>query len=360
MRIVLAGGGTAGHVEPALAVAREFRNRDASTEILFVGTSHGIENQLVPEAGFDLAHINKLSFPRRISPALILWPFRFVNIVVQALAIVAKSDAVIGFGGYVSAPIYVAAAIRRIPIFVHEANALPGLANRLGSLIARSTMVAFASTQTGTMRNAEIVGIPLRESIVSAASLNKAERNETRARTLAEWGMKDLPTILIFGGSTGSAHMNSVVSESVNSLLDHNLQIVHVVGKKNELPLSRPGYLPLHYIDSMAEALIAADVVISRSGAVTCVELAVLNKFALLVPLSIGNGEQRFNGEPLVANNQALMIENKEFTSKWLSHNIDDLIARSKGEHRGALRFPLNSAQLIVDIVEKEMKEDVR
>ena len=353
MKIVLAGGGTAGHVEPALAVAHELRHRIPTCDLLFVGTQQGIENDLVPQAGFRLIHIKKMTFPRQISVGTFIWPLRYLTALIQSLRAVSGADAVIGFGGYVSAPIYIAAFIRRIPIFVHEANAIAGLANRLGSFFAEQTMVAFASTisRHRSMRKAQIVGIPLRASIVSAAKMSRDEQEDVRRRQLDAWGLHNAPTVLIFGGSSGSAHINSVISESLNAILTTGLQVVHVVGRKNELPLSRSGYLPLPYIDDMASALVAANWVISRSGAVTCVELAVLGKYALLIPLPIGNGEQRFNAEALTINHQAEIIDDGIFSREWLTSNLERLMQAASLPRNEILDFPLNSAELIADSI---------
>ena len=359
MKIVLAGGGTAGHVEPALAVARELISRYPSCTLTFIGTNDGLEKTLVPQAGFQLSCITKAPFPRRLSLSAFKWPFRYFNTVWQSFRLVRGADAVIGFGGYVSAPVYMAAYLRRIPLFVHEANAKPGLANLLGARIARACMVAYASTRFNyeSMRKAHIVGIPLRASIINLAHATKEVKAERRSHVLKEWGFQNRETILVVGGSSGSASMNAVIVKALDQFLKKGLQVVHVVGSKNELPLSQPGYLPLRYISNMADALVACDWVIARSGAVTCVELAVMDKFALLVPLSIGNGEQFFNAEPLVANGQAITVANQEFTDEWLIENLEHVQKMAQKGHFKHLDFPTNSAELIVNIVFENLQQ---
>ncbi|NBU93812.1 MAG: UDP-N-acetylglucosamine--N-acetylmuramyl-(pentapeptide) pyrophosphoryl-undecaprenol N-acetylglucosamine transferase, partial [Actinobacteria bacterium] len=163
-KIIFAGGGTAGHVEPALAVATQLRKLKPNYEIFFAGTKNGLENQLVPAAGFSLVFIPKLLLPRQITPGLIIWPLRFIVAIWQGIKVCRDADLVIGFGGYACPPIYLAAAILRKPIMVHEANAIPGWANKLGVKFATEVFVAFLSAKQkiGKWRSAKLIGMPLR------------------------------------------------------------------------------------------------------------------------------------------------------------------------------------------------------
>ena len=154
-KILFAGGGTAGHVEPALAVATWLQGEKPDWQLIFVGTKTGLENQLVPKAGFDLVHIPKVLMPRQLTPATLVWPIKIIYATAKAFKICREADLVIGFGGYACPPIYLAAAILRKPIFIHEANAIPGWANRLGAAFASEIFIAFSRTKLklGKWRN---------------------------------------------------------------------------------------------------------------------------------------------------------------------------------------------------------------
>jgi len=332
-RVLLVGGGTAGHVEPALAVGNWLLMNSDDLACEFIGTKSGIENDLVPAAGLKLHHILKVPMPRKLQPAILFWPFQFLASLFQALKIVKSADLVIGFGGYVSAPAYLAAEILRIPIIVHEANAVPGWANKLGAKFAVQTLIAFKSTTTtgGKWASAKLVGMPIREEIFAIGKLTKSERSAIWDSTYRELGMdRSKQTIFIFGGSLGAQSINSVVAQALPELLSRNLNIVHGVGRANTLPNAVPGYFPLSYISNMADIYLASDLVISRGGAVTCAELDAANKYALIVPLPIGNGEQVANAGDLIAKGSAKICLNSEFSAPWLISNIDELLRNAQ------------------------------
>ena len=204
MKIVVAGGGTAGHVEPALAVAHTFQQSHPDAEILFLGTRSGLETRLVPEAGFALRLIPKVSFPRTLNIKTVLFPFTFASAIVRALQAIQDADLVIGFGGYVSTPAYVAAAIKRIPIVIHEANAKPGLANRFGAQPTPYCAISHPISR-GKLSKALLTGIPLRSNISRAfegASENWGSARENAKKSLGFLATE--PLFFIFGGSLGS------------------------------------------------------------------------------------------------------------------------------------------------------------
>ncbi len=327
-RILLVGGGTAGHVEPALAVASWLLENSEDISCEFVGTKSGIETDLVPTAGLKLHLITKSPLPRTFNLASLLWPYKFLFSIFQALRIVKTSDLVMGFGGYVSAPCYIAARIKRIPIFIHEANAIPGWANKLGIKFAVKTFTAFSSTSKfGSKWDlAELAGMPIREEIFSISSLSKSQRSAKWDATYRELKLdRSNRTVFIFGGSLGAQSLNKAVALALPELLSRGFNVIHGVGQTNELPKSLPGYAPLSYINNMADMYIASDLVISRGGAVTCAELDAANSFALIVPLPIGNGEQLANAQDLVEKGAAKICLNSDFTSEWLLANIDAL-----------------------------------
>jgi UDP-N-acetylglucosamine--N-acetylmuramyl-(pentapeptide) pyrophosphoryl-undecaprenol N-acetylglucosamine transferase len=329
-RVVFAGGGTAGHIEPALAVARAFQSAHPESDILFLGTRAGLEVRLVPEAGFTLSLISKVRIPRTLSLSLLAIPFALTRSVLQCVSVIRGADLLVGFGGYVSGPAYIAAALTRTPFVIHEANSRPGLANRFGARLTPFTAITH-SIASGPLSDSLLAGLPLREDIVKA--FEDAEGDWDLARRSAKSALGFLPTkplIFIFGGSQGSAAINAVIAESKSSLIAKDFQILHGVGAKNELPSSTDFYHAESYISDMASAYLAADIVISRSGAVTCAEVNTLGRYALFIPLPIGNGEQEINAADLVSQSRAEIRSQNEFTAQWLLSHIDQLILKSQ------------------------------
>ena len=327
-RILLVGGGTAGHVEPALAVADWLLENSEDVSCEFVGTKSGIEMELVPAAGLKLHLVTKAPLPRKFNPSSLIWSYKFIVSIIQSLRIVRSSDLLIGFGGYVSAPCYIAAKLSRVPIFIHEANAIPGWANKLGINFAELTFTAFSSTSKfgGKWESAVLAGMPIREEIFAISGLSKSDRSTKWDAAYRKLELdRSNRTIFIFGGSLGAQSINAVVAKALPGLLSAGFNVIHAVGKNNQLPKAAPGYAPLSYITDMADMYIASDLVISRGGAVTCAELDAANSFALIVPLPIGNGEQVANAQDLVDKGAARICLNSEFTSEWLLSNIESL-----------------------------------
>ena len=355
-RILFAGGGTAGHVEPALAVARQWRALHPDSKITFLGTHEGLEARLVPDAGFDISFMRKVRIARRLSPSLLLAPFSLVISVAQSIAVMRQCDLVIGFGGYVSGPAYLAAALTRTPVVIHEANARPGLANKLGALFTEHTAIAH-SIDSGRLSQALLAGLPLREDVVSA--YRSASHDWQKARTQAKTKLgfdSTQPLIFIFGGSQGSLALNKVIAESRDALIKDGVQILHGIGAKNEVPSTAPGYQAHGYITDMATAYLAADLVISRSGAVTCAEVNTLGRYALFIPLPIGNGEQELNARDLVSQSRAEILSQNLFTSSWLTSNIKRLLAQSKNAPVEGSDRDINAASKIAALMEHALR----
>jgi len=355
-KIVLAGGGTAGHIEPALAVARELRSRYPQLAITFLGTRSGLETRLVPDAGFTLSHITKVKISRTLSPTLLLIPFSLIRSIVQSARLLRGADALVGFGGYVSGPAYLAAALTRTPIVIHEANARPGVANRMGAHLTPFTAVSHP-VHTGALSDALISGLPLREDIVSAFRAASTDWKAARLQAKRVLGFSDSkPLIFIFGGSQGSAAINAVIAASQQSLQEAGIQMLHGVGSGNALPESSAGYHAQNYITDMATAYLAADLVISRSGAVTCAEVNTLGRCALFIPLPIGNGEQELNGLDLVAQGRAEILHQKSFTSEWLIANAQPLLAKSAATPLQGSAVDIEAASKIVSLIEHAVR----
>jgi UDP-N-acetylglucosamine--N-acetylmuramyl-(pentapeptide) pyrophosphoryl-undecaprenol N-acetylglucosamine transferase len=358
--VLLAGGGTAGHVEPALAVGRWIADNYPKVKIEFLGTENGVENQLVPEAGFVLRKITKAPMPRSLKVSTFFWPLKFLRSLIQTWKYLRNIDLLVGFGGYVCSAAYIIARIKRIPIIAHEANAVPGWANKLGARLGAKVLISFSYTRKfgKKFRDAEFVGIPLRKEIVSASALNGNERSLIRQKKADEWGVNPkLPIVIVFGGSLGSQHMNHVIAECSTLMAEHGIQIIHAVGRNNELPKESQGYKPIPYFEDLPEAYCAADLVISRSGAVTCHELLAVGVYALLVPLSVGNGEQRFNGQEIVGCEAGTMISNGDFTADWLSQHILGLVATARKFNASphVSKVPLDAVNRIGKIISEHI-----
>jgi UDP-N-acetylglucosamine--N-acetylmuramyl-(pentapeptide) pyrophosphoryl-undecaprenol N-acetylglucosamine transferase len=327
--IVLAGGGTAGHIEPALAVARVWKNANPKDAITFLGTAQGLENTLIPAAGLTVANIPKVRISRKPSLTWARIPFDLIASVKACHGILKGSDLLIGFGGYVSAPAYIAARILGVPTVIHEANAKPGWANRLGALFTPYLAVAHG-VNTGMFSDALITGLPLRSDVADALKGAGTDWRKARAEAKTRLGFSNsAPLVFVMGGSQGSVAMNKVIEQSLAKFASKGIAVMHSVGRGNVLPTATNLYRPVAYVDQMADAYLAADLIIARSGAVTCAEFRALGHYALFVPLPIGNGEQFHNAQGLVAEGRAEVVDQKVFTPAYLESHIDALLKSS-------------------------------
>lgn len=353
--VVLAGGGTAGHIEPALAVARQWKNSHPNDRLIFLGTLSGLESTLVPAAQFELHLIPRIRISRKPSLSWIRIPFDLFSSVRESKKVIKAADVVVGFGGYVSAPAYLAAALSGTPIVIHEANAKPGWANQLGASFSKHLAVAHA-VDTGRFKEALLTGLPLRSDVAQA--FNDSQTDWAAARRLAKVRLGfqvDVPLIFVMGGSQGSVAINKVIQSTVDHLNQQGFAILHSVGKLNTLPEVNGNYRPVAYLDAMADAYLAADLVIGRSGAVTCSEFRALGRYALFVPLPSGNGEQFVNAASLVADNRAEIINQKGFTADFLISNIAELMAKSAAAPIQGNGADLLAAEKIVALTEFAM-----
>lgn len=356
MKIVLAGGGTAGHIEPALAVARTWRANHAGDQIEFLGTKSGLENQLVPAAGFNLSHISKVVIPRKISLSLFVAPTTLTQAFLEARAVLRGADLLIGFGGYVSAPAYLAARSLKMPIVIHEANAKPGLANRLGALFTNHLAVA-QPVKSGKLSRALITGLPLRSDVSKALQVSGSDWSAARSKAKAALGMSaSQPVVAIFFGSQGSVALNKVIADSLPIFEKTGVQLLHAVGKSNQLPKAGPNYKPVSYIEDMAGTYLAADLIIARSGAVTCSEVNALGKYALFIPLPIGNGEQKVNARLVTEQSRGEIIDQSEFTPQWIEKHLDRLLKNCEMASPAGNASDLHASEKIVALMEEALK----
>lgn len=327
MHVVVAGGGTAGHVEPALALADAVRRIDPAITVSALGTATGLEARLVPARGYVLAEIPRVPLPRRPSLELLRVPGRLLAAVRQARAHLeeVKADVVVGFGGYVALPAYLAARRRGTPFVVHEANARAGIANKVG---ARMTPYVAAAVDGSGLRGAHVLGIPLRQQV------STLDRTARRAQARAHFGLApEGPVLLVTGGSQGAQRINAAVSGAATDLAAAGIAVLHVAGPKQADTVraqlgsaAPPTHHVLAYVDAMELAYAAADLVLCRAGAMTCAELAAVGLPAVYVPLPIGNGEQVLNARPVVDAGGGMIVDDAALDSDWVRDHVVPLL----------------------------------
>ncbi|MGH9670671.1 MAG: undecaprenyldiphospho-muramoylpentapeptide beta-N-acetylglucosaminyltransferase [Terriglobales bacterium] len=348
MRAILAGGGTGGHVIPALAIAQELRVR-YSAEVQFVGTARGLETKLVPAAGFELELIEvgalkNVGWTTRLST---LW--RLPGALLRSRRIIRgfRPDVVIGVGGYASGPAVLAAEMAGVPTLIFEPNLVPGFANRVVALWASAAAVHFEETRR-FFRNAEVTGVPVRKEFLSIPPRPAGAS----------------PTLLVFGGSLGAAALNRVMMESVAALKQAGWGVIHQTGERDynqvQSAYQQSGISAevTPFIERMPEAFARADLLLCRAGAATVAEITAAGKPAILVPFPRASDDhQRRNAEALVQAGAVLLIPEAGLTSERLMKTVAELLADKKrlGEMAAAARglaHP-NAAQDIASIAAK-------
>ncbi len=350
---LLAGGGTAGHVNPLLAVADRLRERHPDATVLVLGTKEGLESRLVPERGYELLTIDRVPLPRRPDRSAARFPARLRGTIDAVRAIIRDRgvDVVVGFGGYVSAPAYLAARAEKVPFAIHEANARPGIANRLGARFTRFVGTAVPGTR---IRGGQFVGMPLRREI------EQLDRFEGRRAGIRAFGLDDSkPTLLVTGGSSGAKRINDTISQSVTLILGAGWQVIHVTGEYRDAvdDPNLPGYLVLKYADRMDLALAVADLAVARAGTATVAELCALGVPAVFVPYAVGNGEQRFNARGAVEAGGAVIVDDAAFTPDWVARELVPLLRNRALIAEMAARIAtvgvLDGTDRMVDLVEQ-------
>jgi UDP-N-acetylglucosamine--N-acetylmuramyl-(pentapeptide) pyrophosphoryl-undecaprenol N-acetylglucosamine transferase len=351
MRVILAGGGTGGHVIPALAIAHELRER-YQAECLFVGTSRGIENRLVPAAGFPLRLIevgalNRVSLATRLKTL-----FALPAAVLAGRRLLRKfhPDAVIGVGGYASGPVMMAAVLARVPTVVFEPNVVPGFANRVLARRVSAAAVHFDET-CRWFHNCQTVGVPVRRAFfeISAAPSGVARVSAPTA-----------PTLLLFGGSQGARVLNRTLPAAAPALLARipGLRIVHQTGEREYddvcAAYERAGVAAevTRFIDDMPAAFARADLLVCRSGASTVAEVAAAGKPAVFIPFAAAaDDHQTRNAEALAGRGAAVLIREADLTPERLAGAAASLLAdparlRQMGAAARALAHPEAAASI--------------
>jgi UDP-N-acetylglucosamine--N-acetylmuramyl-(pentapeptide) pyrophosphoryl-undecaprenol N-acetylglucosamine transferase len=331
--VVLAGGGTGGHIYPLLAFADCLRKHDPQLRITCLGTPKGLETDLIPPRGYDLRHVPAHQLPRSVNMNLVRTPDRMWKASKATREVLDEVDAdvVVGFGGYVAVPAYLAAWRRHTPIVIHEVNVPPGVANRMGMRFTRNVAVGFPHQveQVPGLRHARVTGVPLRPSITT---LDRAAR---RAEARAHFGLRpDLPTLFVFGASQGARSINLAMAGAAKAITAGGVQVLHIIGARNE-PVEIPPdldapYVTVKFLSEMELGYAAADLTLCRGGAITCAETAAVGMPAVYVPLPYGNGEQRRNALPIVDAGGGLIVDDADLTPDWIERTMVPL-ARDRG-----------------------------
>jgi UDP-N-acetylglucosamine--N-acetylmuramyl-(pentapeptide) pyrophosphoryl-undecaprenol N-acetylglucosamine transferase len=379
--LMIAGGGTGGHIYPAIAIAQEFLSRDAARRVVFVGTEYGLEKTIVPRAGFPLEFISVGGLKGKGLVDLVKNLARLPLGFLQAWRLIGKHrpSVALGVGGYSSGPVLLAARLRGVPTMIHEANAFPGLANRALAKVVTAVAVAFADAGPRMKRkDAVVTGNPIRREFFEVGAPHPApsappsprERGEGQARSARVRGATR--RILIFGGSQGSRILNQAMTGALLFLarLKGRLDIVHQTGPK-ELDSVREAYRAsafddarvVPYLDPIVAEIAAADLVVSRAGAMTIGELAAVGRAAILVPFAQAtNNHQELNARVVEQAGGAIVITETQLSPERLGLAIAEVVndpdrAARMGAAAHSLALP-DATKKIVDLLEKIVRRD--
>jgi UDP-N-acetylglucosamine--N-acetylmuramyl-(pentapeptide) pyrophosphoryl-undecaprenol N-acetylglucosamine transferase len=312
-----------------IATGLELRRLGDGVTVTALGTVRGLETSVVPAAGLQLELIPPVPMPRRVGKDFALLGPRLLQAVRATAQLLRRveADVVLGFGGYVSTPAYLAARRLGLPVVIHEQNVLPGLANKLAARLTREVYTSFPQT---SLPHARCIGLPMRRGITDLD--RAAVRREARMSFELD---PELPTLLVSGGSQGALRINTAVAGAWSELLGSGIQVLHVLGPKNLVPGiersvdqgSGAVYQPVAYVAQMERAYAAADLMLARSGANTVLETAAVGLPAVFVPYPHGNGEQALNAELVINVGGGMMLADRDCTSTWVAQEIPVLFA---------------------------------
>jgi UDP-N-acetylglucosamine--N-acetylmuramyl-(pentapeptide) pyrophosphoryl-undecaprenol N-acetylglucosamine transferase len=330
VKVLIAGGGTAGHVFPALALAR--RLAADGHDVRFAGTAAGQEARLVPDAGFALEEIEASRFVRKVSLRAAMAPVVAIRSIRRCRPLVQEHDVVVGMGGYVSVPVALAAVGWRRPLVLHEQNAVPGLANRTLARPARTVALSFAEAARMLPRRTSkvVTGNPVREEMLAV----HAERERLAKEAAAEFDLdSERSTVVVFGGSQGALHLNRAAIDGLSRIVS-DVQVVLIAGPAHAVAIdaalrsSRIAVRVLPFVERMELAYAVADLVVSRAGASTVAEVAVCGVPSLLIPYPYATGRhQEANARALVRAGGATVLLDDDLSGETLAARIDSMLA---------------------------------
>lgn len=362
MKVLVTGGGTGGHINPALAIAQKVRNENPQNEILYVGTKDGLEAELVPKAGFEFKYVTAKYLRRKISFENIKTVFASFKGVMEASKIIKefKPDIVVGTGGYVCGPVVLAASIKKVPTMIHEQNVFPGITNKMLSKVVDVIGISFPEAEKYFPEEARkklvLVGNPVRKDILTADRQSSRKKLQLRP---------DVLLIYSFGGSGGQISLNEAIVDVIKKYNGQkNIRIIHVTGKrhydnfmdsiKNENILLSDNIEILDYMYDAATALSASDIVIGSAGAITIAEITVAGVPSILIPKTYtAENHQEYNARALEKQGAAKVILEKDLDGSTLNKAIEEIV-----DNKSVLRtMSLNSKKMANTNVENKIYE---
>ncbi len=337
MKVLIAAAGTAGHINPAISIANIIKEREENSKIMFLGTTRGLENDLVPRAGYELKTINAYGLSRKISIDNLRKMRKTIKGIFEAKKIMEefKPDIVIGTGGYICGAAVMAANLCKIPVLLHESNAFPGKAVKMAAKRTNTILVSFkeAVSKIPNCKNVVYTGTPVK---VKKRNFSKSERTTIiNAIGLNE----EKPIVLVFGGSQGAEKINNAICEIIERKMNQNYQIIWAAGPK-QFDIIKRNLLEkkininniknckvFPYIYNMEEIENISDLVVSRSGAMTITEIANLSKPSILIPLpNVSNDHQMYNARVLEKAGASIIIKNNELIGENLNIEIEKIV----------------------------------
>ena len=339
MKAIIAAAGTGGHINPALAIANKIKQEEPNSEIIFVGTDRGLENDLIPRAGYDLKRIEAYGFNRKISLDNVKKMYKTFKSIGQAKKIIQdfKPDIMIGTGGYICLPVALAASKLNVPIVLHESNAFPGVAIKMLSKKASAILVEFEDAKK-RIKNAENVVVVGNPSKVKEISFT----NRQKEKILKEIGLTDIekPIVLVFGGSQGAQKINESFINIISKKVNEKYQIIWATGpnqyeiiktKLQNLNINIdniPNVKILPYIYNMEEVMNCVDLVVSRSGAMTITEISIVGKPSIFIPFPYATeNHQEYNAKVLEKVGAAKIILDADLDFNILNSTINEIIS---------------------------------
>ena len=371
MKVVIAAAGTGGHINPGIAIANKIMQEEPDSKIIFIGTNRGLENDLVPRAGYELKHIDSYGISRELSIKNIKRLYKTYKSIGEAKKILKdfKPDIVIGTGGYICISVGEAAKRLKIPVILHESNAFPGVAVKLLSKYADKILLGFEEARNRLPKANKLVvtGTPTKIKKINYSDQEKKEKLDS-----IQLKDKKLPIVLVFGGSQGAQSINNAILGIVEQKLNTNYQIIWAAGKgnyeqvKNELAtknididsIENAKILP--YIYNMQEMMNIADLVVCRSGAMTISEITILEKPAIFIPFPFAaENHQEYNARVLEKIGAAKIILDKDLNAQILNNQIGSIVAnasilQSMGKNAGKIKI-----ENVEDKIYSEIKESL-
>ena len=368
MKVIIAAAGTGGHINPGIAIANKIKEEEPNSEIIFIGTSRGLENDLVPRAGYKLEKINAYGFNRRLSLDNISKMIKTFKSMGEAKKIIKnfKPDVVIGTGGYITAVVGYSAKKCNVPVVLHESNAFPGMAVKMLETKADKILVGFedAKERLTKTNNVVVTGTPTKIK-------NKNRTLTEKKETLSKLGFENnLPYVLVFGGSQGAKSINEALINIIKENKNTNYNLIWATGnggyeeiitklEKNKIDVAKvKNTKVIPYIYNMEEILNAVDLVVSRSGAMTITEISNVGVPSIFIPFPFATeNHQEYNARVLEKIGAAKIILDKDLTDEILHNQIEELIVNPQLMKEMGIKARKNSIDSVEDKIYKEIKK---